>query len=313
MRARAAQDGLSGVTASPVATGTPTVGWQATAQAAQATADEARRVNAAATAEHERYLGIAIEGTKSANELELARVWQTATFAPTSIPLTATAQANHDQQILAEQRLIYTKITQTAEAPRRLIEMKVAEVYDARVDFYLRMFAYGAVGFFLIAIPLVFFVAKRTPPVIIREVEKPAPMMMVNQGETVIHLRDENDGFVSMRRVVAPCSAGMLTEFAEGIISGDKTTSYEYWARVPWSHKKYSAFRAWLTDKKINYAILSDSTGEITINEDGKKFLRGWLETRQLPAQMDFGLEDDDAELPVIIPSATDKLTAVNS
>lgn len=285
------------VTGTPAPTATPTVDWQGTAQVAQATADEARRVNAAATAEHESYLAVAIEGTRSANELEMARVWQTATYAPTAVALELTRTAGNIA--VAEMRLQQIKIEATATqgAPALLRAQKDAEAYNADLAFGMETFMQFSTGFLMLALPILMWVGWKKQPAPARPAAPlPTPAAPSANFETAeqavtVHIHKDEDGYPSMRRVVAPCSAEMLTEFADGILSDEKTTRFEFWegSGSKWTRPLYRRFRVWLLDMK--YAL--NNNGEIVLLDEGLAFLRGWLETQRLPERFDFGLTDE--------------------
>lgn len=280
----------------PMMTATPTVDWQATAQVAQATADEARRVNAEATAQHEQFLAVGLQATMSANELEQAKVWQTATWAPTSVPLTITAGAN--QYAMAEMHLQEVKIAATATegAPELLLRQKSAEAYNADLAFGMEQFMRFAAAFFFIAIPVLMWVARKnqSAPLPVANVSAPVkatPAPSVLEMATPVLIKREEGGVLEVSLQVVPCSEEMLTEFAEGILSGEKTTRFEFWEgeKSLWWRDQYRKFRAWLSSKEVGYAIIHDPSGIMVLTADGEYFLRYWLETRKLPARMEFG------------------------
>ena len=291
VEARAASGEAGGASRSALAmTATPTVGWEATAIVAQSTADAAVR-------QHDALRIAEAQERNSANELEKARIWMTATYAPTSIPLTMTANAAVIEAANMRLQEVRINATHEAEAPQLMRETKDAEVYDARVDFWVNVWARAMTGLFMLAIPIILWLVKRQPQVI-REVEKSRPVGIAsaahrNDMGLRVDVVTKGDGAVSGRFLNLPCSESMLTEFAEGIVGGLKKLRFNDWEGrdTLWTRKSYAQMRVFLLD--VKFASLLDN-GMIALTDEGQGFLRGWLDTRSLPHRYEFMPEEDD-------------------
>lgn len=119
----------------PTATGRPTVGWEATAQAAQqeadhaqATADAAMIIQAQITAEHDRMVLSAAELTAEYERREYQVYAWTATAEMTAVPLTGTAQAQADAFVAGHMTQVSANMTQVAEAPTVAIAMERSKI-----------------------------------------------------------------------------------------------------------------------------------------------------------------------------------------
>src|SRR3990172_4530546 len=137
---------------------TSTIGYEATIYVAQATADEARRVNAQATAQHETYILsiVQITAAKDARSQEVLS-W-TAQAAPTIIPLTATAQVIYNTQVAIGEARVAAMMTMTHEAPAQYALMVEAQsnAQYANIKQIANITGMGALIVFLLALTAYF-------------------------------------------------------------------------------------------------------------------------------------------------------------
>lgn len=288
-------------TSTPVPTAT--VDWQGTAVIAQQTADEARRLNTLATAEYEQRIQEQIRLTAEQDARLFEAYGWTATAALTSIPATATQQSILNTQIADQQALMVVQITQTSEAPAKLIEMQVAEdrIRYAPLENGLRyfvMFAFGVACLFLAS-----FTRKMphwNPAVVRKALEDYVKEEQKNQpavrNEAVLHpvnmthvqLKDEAEGYSIILKFTVPCSPDALTELAQALVSGEKTFGINSWEGSEsenFSRKLIKAVRHFL---QLNKFAESVGGGRLHLTDLGRRFLTAWLESRNLPAEYSF-------------------------
>lgn len=294
------------VSVTPSVVPTATVDYAATAVVAQATADEARRVNAEATAQHERIVQEQLLLTSEAERRVFEQAGWTVTAAGTAIPLTQTQQAVANTQIAAHQTLVIMQATQTVEAPMMLREISDAESYvryaplrvlgDVLMKFAVAVFS---VALFTLALWL------RKQPQWNKKVADEMLEAYLNEegqrqagagGEAVVHqldvtkvkLKDMSDGYSKTLQFAVPCSADALTELAEGLLSGTKTFAINFWEGSEsknFTRKLIEEVRHWFM---LNRFAMSVGGGQVVLTELGKKFLLAWLESRNLPAEYRF-------------------------
>lgn len=276
-------------TPNPTPTPTATIGYQATAMAAEATAaraqqeaDAAARLMVQSTAEYEMRLMEQIKLTAQVDR------W-TATAALTSVPLTSTAQANMNTAAARDQSILSAQITQTFEAPTKVVEMNRAQVEGKMIPIEIlgRLFALGAMGYFMIAIG--YFAIHQTTKTTDTQQEP-----VIDQPQTVtITLRKERDGSVKWNRLEVPCSPDALSELAIGILNEGKTLGINSWEGKQCPHWNRKSFRAMRNFLLANKFAVSDGSGTAILIDDGKAFLRGWLDNGALPHSFEFGAQDD--------------------
>ena len=273
-------------TARPTETPVPTatIDYQVTAIVAQATSDEARRINAQATADHEMILLGQSQLTAQAEAnalvmLQLTAQWEgvTATAAYTSIPLTATQQAALNTQIPARQMLEAGQLTATRSAPTQIMAMQRAINYKkyGAADYFARWAIWGVVAIFLLSI--VAWVLRN--PVL----PKPDAVQSQPAEYTVVSRKRESDrGDYQMTRLVVPCSSDQLTELAKAITGNAKTWAINQWEGKDtlFTRDVILRVRAWARDNKFAIANTED---ELTTTDDGTDFLLDWLDSRELP------------------------------
>jgi hypothetical protein len=266
---------------------TATVGYEATIMVAQATADEARRVNAQATAQHESYLLAQMQLTADAESRHYEMLSWTVTAGPTVIPLTATQQAAANTQMANNQNLLAAQITATHAAPTQYAAM--VQIQDsmryAAVDRFVRMGFLCVIGLFLLS--MVWFMRRYAPPA-----PKPdAPM----PTEIVVQIRHNNgQGTFSQQRLVIPCAPDQLTELAEMAANGEKKFGIN---RLESSSRTFRNQRATLIAVRQflidNGFVITDANGTITLNAAGEEFLASWFDVHKLPDEYEFAPENE--------------------
>lgn len=286
------------ITAWPTQTPVPTstIGYEATAQMAQATADEARRVNAMVTAEHEQRIQAQLMLTAQ-YEQQIQEIYSwTITAALTSVPLTATQQAIINTQIIQEQAIVAAQMTATHQAPTQVAAMARAQTEVRYANFYkmAQIFGLFSVGAFCLAI--VFFILRN--PVVRSEPTEVDDVPEVR--ETVIQIkRDDGHGSISLQRQVVPCSPEQLTELAEKVLSGEKTLAINQWEGkdTQFTRPVIQQVRGWL---QMNKYAISTGDGQLAPTPDGLDFLNEWLNTQRLPTEYGFRNDTKPAPMEVI-------------
>lgn len=267
------------------ATSVPTIDYQSTAIVAQATADEARRINAMATAEYVALLNEQLKMTAEIERQEFERDSWTATAALISIPLTSTQQAVLNVQVPTQQALISAQLTATKNAPTQIVAMVNAQNYQryGKADYVLRMIFLASIAFFAIGITI--YLLRQPVPQ-----SKPVAIKQPVKTETVVWIKDQNNGGATSTRFVLPCTPDQLTEFAEQITQGRKTLAINNWegAGTSFSRDAILKVRSWLRD---NGFASQTGDGQLAPTNELLAFLIGWLDTRQLPVDYQFGEE----------------------
>lgn len=274
----------------------PTIGYAATIAVAQSTADEARRINAEVTAQHEAQVLSQLQLTAAQEQraLELARM--TAQAAPTIYPMTQTQQAALNAQIATGQAVLAGQLTATFQAPTQRAAMVAAEIdteylaWSRRID----LFAKASIGLFAFVVSVLIIHRLRTPDA------KPVQM----PSETVIQMRQNTGaGTWTQSRVVVPCTPEQMTELAEMVVNGEKRFGIN---RIESTSRTFRgqrntlmAVRELLAENGL--AIRTDD-GLITLNERGEEFFARWFEEHNLPDAYEFAPEpepeqDEDPEV----------------
>lgn len=281
------------VTPSPTIIPSATIDYKSTAEVAQeqaniaqATADEARRINALATTEYMSLVNEQLRMTAEIDRQEFEILMITATMAATSIPLTQTQQAVINTQIPSHETQVAAVMTATEHAPTQVVAMLEARNYETfgELDYAVRIFATGAIGIF--AIGVVAFLFKRIPAT---EVDEPSEVEQLEPiKDTVVQMRtDKGGGSFSQTRFVIPCSPEQLTEFAEAITQGKKTMGINQWegSGTLFTRPVILQLRSWARD---NDFAASTEDNQLAPTNDFLDFLCAWLDKQRLPAEYEF-------------------------
>lgn len=267
----------------------PTIGYEATLAIAQSTADEARRVNAQVTAQHEQVVLSELQLTADTEYRAQQVLSWTAQAGPTIIPLTATQQVLMNTQIANSQALASGFLTATHQAPTQMaaiVQVQNVARY-ARVNEIVKIIGMGALILFMLAI--VAFINRLPVAQTKAEVEP--------QKETVIQMRkDTGQGLFTQTRTVVPCSPEQLTELAELAVNGEKKfgiNRLENHTRTFKSQRETLVkVRLWLQE---NDFVIKDTDGSVTLNADGEAFLTEWFDLHKLPDEYEFEKEPEIA------------------
>ena len=271
---------------------TSTIGYEATIYVAQATADEARRVNAEVTAAHEVYLLAQMQLTADVDyRIHEQAVW-TAIGGQTSIPLTATAQVIDNTKVADANALASGQLTATYQAPMQISAMANAQasvIYAEAARIADLVGKWTLIGFVIV---LSVFLWRRAKMPNLMPVVEDEP-----QTETIIHMRKPTGtGTFEQKRLIIPCSPEQLTELAEMAVNGEKKFGIN---RLETQSRTFRgqravliAVRRFLLDSGL---VIPDGNGTITLNADGEAFLVGWFDTHQLSDEYEF---DETASPP---------------
>jgi hypothetical protein len=272
-------------TAQPTETVIPsaTIDHAATLAIAQATADEARRVNAEVTL---AYLQLAQQQSAMTQQHELMVFeiysW-TVTAAPSSQAATQTQQAAINTQIPLQQAVIIAQMLATANAPTQLVAMENAKNYVkfAKANQVADVVGKMSVGVFVIGVLVFMF----TYPMVRKS--EPAQPEPESQLETVVWIKNTKDNGAKSLRYTIPCSPEQLTELAAKITQGEKTLGINQWegADTLFTRDVILHVRSWLRD---NQFVTPTDDGQLAPTGELFDFLCGWLETKKLPTEYEF-------------------------
>jgi hypothetical protein len=262
---------------------TVTIDYQQTAQVAQATADEARRVNAQATAAHEAILNQQMQATQIVEQNNFAKLQWTAQAVNTVIPLTATQQAAINTQIPRQQALVAAQLTATKEAPaqaRAMIDSQLQAKYGA-VNYIVSMFAMGAISIFAIGLIIFLFMRVRDPKEqVLVEPTKPIfeDMYKIDLGQGDYSIRKKHE---------VPCASEQLTELSELVVNGERTfgiNRLENTSRTLTRDVLYQ-MRGFYLDNNL---AVPAGAGQIALNDEGERFHQYWFDRHELPNEYKF-------------------------
>lgn len=287
--------------ATPVATATetitpsPTVDWKGTAIVAQATADEARRLDTQATAAYEQRLHDESAWTAQADVWTAQSNQATATAYGTSVPLTGTARSEDLTAISGYMTMTSGQMTAVKEAPTQSKAMTDARIYEehGETDFIIRMFVLAALGVFLFGIGVFAFGAKpkaqeaMSVPATQRRNE-PDLIPLRHDRETVVKVKTDNgQGFGQEILMTVPCTREQLTELADGVINGGMTLGVNNWEgdKTLLTRAVIGRLRHFFEANKM---ANKDAGGRVSLNERGMAFLHAWIRQGVLPHSYTF-------------------------
>jgi hypothetical protein len=282
-------------TPSPTITNTPTatVDYMVTAQIAQATADEARRVNAQATVEYLHFVQSQSNLTAAADvRTQEVAAW-TVTAALTSIPLTATQQAAMNTLVPYQQSVLAGQMTATKEAPTQMVALEQAKVSAqfAAIQARVQIFAMLSLGAFCLS--LAWFLARY--PLQRRQDEaqvEPVKEQPVRQSILIQRETDHGDGFIEREFLPeVPCTPEQLAEFATEITQGRKTMRINHWEGdgTLWIRGQYLLFRKWARDCGfVNVA----AQGQLSPTNEFLNFLMYYIDHGTLQDGYSFAVVD---------------------
>lgn len=286
------------ITATPTLSPEPTIDYKSTAEIAQraadiaqATADEARRVNAMATLEWVQAVNEQVAFTAQSNVMTHEVDSWTATAADLYVPMTATQQAINNTQIPAQQAILSGMMTSTKEAPTQRVAMIQAENYKnfGKLDYIVRIFFLGTLGLFLFGLAI-FFVRTPARP---QTHDRSAPESVTSESTPVIYKQDKGGGYYSLKNYTVPCTPEQLTELAEKLTQGEKTLAINAWEGkgTLFTRDVILRVRAWLRNDQqhggIEFVTPTDD-GQLAPTGELFDFLIAWLETQRLPAEYEF-------------------------
>jgi hypothetical protein len=261
---------------------TSTIGYEATIYVAQATADEARRVNAQATADHEQHILSIVQITAAQDARNQEMLSWTQIAAPTVIPLTATMQVVINTQVAQGEQRVAAMMTATIQAPTQYAAMINAQSNARYADAMRIVDVFGKIAIGLFCTGLAVFLFRWKPP-------EPKPAAEP-QTETVVQIRrDKGNGDFGQTRAVVPCSPEQLSELAEMAVNGEKRfgiNRLETQSRTFRSQREtLLAVREFLIKKQL---AIPDGNGTLTLNDDGETFFAGWFNAHALPTDYEF-------------------------
>jgi hypothetical protein len=281
---------------------TATVDYQATAVIAQQTADEARRLNTAATAAYEVRVQEQLKMTAEAERQAFESYSWTATARWTSVPATQTQQAILNTQIAAQQTMVAGQMTATHEAPTLMVAMANAEVEAqfAPLRVGMEIFALFSIAMFLLfVVGFVIWRWRNASPAaeparfegegeadLVRRVD------MVTRVETV----DRSLG-LRINRYVVPCTPEALTELSQALVSGEKSFGINSWegsASENFTREKIKEVRHWM---QLNGFAQGIGQGRLHPTDDGMRFFDGWLRQLRLPDEFEFERVNGDGHV----------------
>lgn len=309
--------------ASPAATATatvsptPTVGWQATAVAAQATADEAMRIDTASTAAEKERVQVQLGWTAQADMWTAQSSDATATAYGTSVPLTSTARSEDLTAMAGQQTLTAGELTAVKEAPTQAVAMIRTE--NERKYGWVNYAALAALAFGMFGVG-VFALAKagggNKPMVTYQQTaeiealtdvaptqvvadpirrEDLVPLMDNDEPRVLVVVRRENpEGGHGEERFYVPCDRDQLYELAVRVLDDGATLAINNWEGegTALTRKVIERLRGYFQEKKL---VTSLGAGRLNFNERGLALLYAVRGKKPLPSS---GVTVDGGDLP---------------
>jgi hypothetical protein len=301
---------------------TPTIGYQSTAkaaqstsQAAQATTDAANRLMVDATMQSN-----SLTATSDANAMMILG-W-TATAAPkatrdqmTAIPATMTRQAFADHVHGTDQAIAVTQTWNTLEAP--VIAATMAQVaVDAKyagMNNQAHIFFSFAIGIAFLA--LAFWLIRRgwsassasrdaeatdggmTPPRLVSDQQSvEAENYRKSQGVKITVQHVDESGFIALNTQTLPCTERQLTELAQRVLNMNESLAVNNFEGkgTLWTRETFYTMRNYM---QTHHLVQSAGSGMVVLTEQGRAFLRAWIDHQTLPRGVEFSPEE--SEIPM--------------
>lgn len=294
MKASAAPMGTPLATSTPAApyhTPTVTIDYAATsamamgtAQMAELTSQAAERLNVAVTADAERRAHEVLQMTAQAEERGAEIFDLTAQAAPTTIPLTSTAQSVNWTAIADYQSYSDGVLTATKEAPTQiyLVDRAVDEAKLAPIDLIARWFSFlglGAAGFSITFFVFVFGGRQlRTPSAPTPEVKFIDPTPAPEPEPTIIQVR-QGTTYQAVDFVKLPCTPEEFTTLVDVILGGG-SWAYNQWQGkdAPIPFKVFGALRRACLINKWIQNVQPDN--RVMLTAEGEQVFRAWQENQ---------------------------------
>ena len=285
-------------TATPSETPTPTVGYQATSEAAQSTAISAQAIANAAVG-----TANALAAGNSQATLTVLGMTATQDFWTANAPATPTPNATATAEKITADKLalqVYAAaMTTTKEAPTQTIIMANAKAWADKAterqnaDIYFPYYAVLVLVVFIVVMALIFRVRPPDPKIITVEKDTsltsvtPESFIPFTPNSTRIVIEDRHGVFTNAMAHDVPCTPEQLSELAERVINQNTAMIYSNFKGngTLWTQDTFAAFRAWF---QLNGYTDSAGGGQLVPNEKGKAFLRGWLNNSTLPFSINF-------------------------
>jgi len=257
---------------------TATIGYEATAQVAQETANAALAIANAANLEQARITADAEERihaeTMAAHDiihmsldLENTKVAATQTAAPRSIPATQTHEAFVVEQSEDIRTMQSVRATETAYGPE--LTRQQAQADNFHLYKLIQLCILGLIIFWLVA--MFSFLKRRTTLEIERERTKQAAMKkdygkIAGEGEIKIRFKNGTRTWDD----IIPCTPALLLEWAEGMRDG-KSMAINEWegAETEWTRDLILPFRQFLVR---NGLASRDNNNIVTLTMVGEVF-----------------------------------------
>lgn len=274
---------------------------QVKANIAEATANEAWRINAQATAEYMALENERLRMTQQVEQQEFQIKMITVTAAHTSIPLTATQQAAVNTQIPAQQALVYAQMTAIADAPTQTVAMSKAKTYEkwGETGYKATIFFQIAVGVTLLIAAVYMIYRLFTLRTHAREEDEEDEELTPILSEMVREDKG-NGGYTWHQKNVLPCNPEQLTELAELVVNGERNLAINRLENASRTLRRPTLIR--MRDfYLLNELAIEAGRGKIALNKEGVQFHEDWFENHELPEKYKFiekvePVEDENPE-----------------
>lgn len=275
-------------TATQIPTNTPvpsaTIGYQETAVVAMQTANEASRVNAMITAEYEKRAQEQLQITAAAEYQYFVVLGWTATSAPTSVVLTATAQANYNTQVSGQQTLEAGRLTATAKAPTLIVAIADSENHAKHVEiaYILEWILKLSLAFFMVAIGAFMIWKMRTvtaADIVKQELTTEYHPPEIPEGLTPYVREDHGSG--DYTKWFVPCNEEQMSEIWELVVNGERNFAINRLETTTRTLRRpvLTKLRRWLRQNDFATEL---GAGEIALNDKFVAFVEKWGEDREL-------------------------------
>jgi hypothetical protein len=280
----------------PYATGTATVIPSATVGVAETNAAYEQAV-LDANLTNVAYEGLFVDATVQSSQLTAqADMWTheaalmadeyfkaTGTAQATAVPMTQTAIIDKRIELAVSSGIL------TAQGPTAIVE--VAKAHAQAETEVIKAWAIVWMMFTLAPVPLLLagLLIKRAVPV----GERNQRLELVRDGGRHVDFRDK------------PCTDEQMDELAEGVLRRGKTLAVGQWEGRNSQTFSRSTFLPVRLFFRENGLAVPNKEGELTLTDDGREFLKAWLEAPRLSPS---DAEDGDATGNLALMSVRERL-----
>lgn len=292
-------------TATPSVIPSATIDYLATSVSANettvssvATSNEAMRLNAVVTSEHEarelQKTQIAHDEIMMQGQIELASINATASIAPTAIMLTSTQQVITNTQTPEYAAFLSARETATEHVPTQIVSAAKAEIYEKHGErnYVIEMFVKFAIGVFALSMCWKIFIQPN------QQIQKKQDILTEEEQSEDNSTQPENEkqykNLNNGEHKPIPCTAEQLAIFADAITQGVKSMAIDQWKnRIDDGLGKTDIIhlRDWASNNTDNAGrdfVKVTSDKQLVATDEFLNFLLEYLDRGVLPVGYEF-------------------------